>query len=529
MISSKDILDKTGISRATLNNYISMGLLERPKVLSATRGDANTPRLGFFPDEALDVIFRVQSLKAAGCSMADIRDKIAQEEHASAEFAPQDLTNPEEPATAISPTAASESSTPSKEVAAFEQEHPSALSVDIGVDSLPGPAYMVNNDFELTWWNQEAESTFFELIDVVDRDITARNIFHLLLNRAQAKNLVNFPQLLQITMSAAKKRMAQRSIAQVYPQLEAEDVALMGELFAKIEAIGNEDISHFIFDADPSGETDKTFTLYVCFFQEGVFFSFLPTEVDSTPLLNLLAQRSRVIQDIMKKRRPFLTNLVTMVADVQSSMQICSELPAEEYFELINAIWQGAEPIFRRYKATHGKHVGDGMVYYFLPQPDSDYIVNSICCSYELRELMREMTKEWQARKNWGHELFLNIGLNEGQEWFGTYHAGTHLEFTVLGDTINHAARLSDFARQGAIWATKTMLSKMKRETRSDLRYGIYRENLSGERLLAPEFFARVSSLIDLSEGKNYKFLDIGALPVAEIVDVNLVSIGAYR
>ena len=60
----------------------------------------------------------------------------------------------------------------------------------------------------------------------------------------------------------------------------------------------------------------------------------------------------------------------------------------------------------------------------------------------------------------WVNELYLNIGLNEGEEWFGTYRTATTVEFTVLGDTINHAGRLSDFARYGAVWATKNLIGK---------------------------------------------------------------------
>lgn len=517
MISSKELLEITGISRATLNNYISMGILQRPNVLAATREQSGAPRLGFFPDNAVEIIEQVQQLKSEGLNMAEIRSRLASGDNT--EKPTDEDEQPKGPS-----EEASMSDTKSKSPAAlrFEQLAPSSMSVDLSLDTIPGPAYMVNNNFELTWWNEQAEKVFFDLDDVIDRDIASRNIFHLVLNREHAHAQVNFPQLLEITMSAAKKRMTARSVAKVYPQLESEDVKLMNDLFERTQAIGDEDITHYAFELNDQAGQHLTHTLYVCFFREGVFFSYLPADEDSSALINLLSQRNRVIQDIMRKRRPFLTNLVTMVADLQDSMHICSELPAEEYFELINGIWQRAEPIFRRYQATHGKHVGDGMVYYFLPQPDSDYILNSLCCAYELREMMRDMSREWQSRKNWSHELRLNVGLNEGQEWFGTYHAGTHLEFTVLGDTINHASRLSDFAREGSIWVTKSMLSKVTRDKRRHIRYGIYREDQQGHQVLSPELFARVSGLLDLSEGKNYKFQDIAALPVAQLVDLEL-------
>jgi class 3 adenylate cyclase len=50
------------------------------------------------------------------------------------------------------------------------------------------------------------------------------------------------------------------------------------------------------------------------------------------------------------------------------------------------------------------------------------------------------------------NRLRLNIGIDEGQEWFGTYQTPTHVEVTALGETINRASRLSDFATDGTAW-----------------------------------------------------------------------------
>jgi len=74
---------------------------------------------------------------------------------------------------------------------------------------------------------------------------------------------------------------------------------------------------------------------------------------------------------------------------------------------------------------------------------------------------MVEVSRSWKGRKNWLNDLRLNIGLDEGEEWFGTYQTPTHLEFTVLGDTIKRASRLSDFARRGSVWVSKTMMAKL--------------------------------------------------------------------
>src|SRR6187551_567142 len=72
MISSKELLEKTGISRATLNNYISSGLLSKPLVQQVS-GETSGPKLlGYFPDSALERIELIQQLKREGLSMGEI-------------------------------------------------------------------------------------------------------------------------------------------------------------------------------------------------------------------------------------------------------------------------------------------------------------------------------------------------------------------------------------------------------------------------------------------------------------------------
>jgi class 3 adenylate cyclase len=177
------------------------------------------------------------------------------------------------------------------------------------------------------------------------------------------------------------------------------------------------------------------------------------------------------------------------------------------------------EPLLRRYYATHGKHVGDGMLYYFLPQPDSNYVMNAVRCGVEMREKMREIDDRWTRKKNWVNRLRVNIGIDEGQEWFGTYQTPTHLEFTALGDTINNASRLSDFATDGTIWVTKNVLGRLTSEERDRLTFGVRRQGADGEEILVSSTFARIGNLVEARQINDIKYRDVAALPVTEVLD----------
>ena len=59
-ISSKEILARTGISRATLNNYIGLNLIPPPTVRKPKEGGGPT-KIGYFPEWVVDRHF-VESL-----------------------------------------------------------------------------------------------------------------------------------------------------------------------------------------------------------------------------------------------------------------------------------------------------------------------------------------------------------------------------------------------------------------------------------------------------------------------------------
>ncbi|MBL6945266.1 MAG: adenylate/guanylate cyclase domain-containing protein [Rhodospirillales bacterium] len=390
------------------------------------------------------------------------------------------------------------------------------------LDRLDSPAYMVNARFELEWANTKAQEQIFGQGVGRANDITQRNLFRLFFQGDRVSGLAGREEFLRFHLAIAKNRLPKAGL--IGADLGAPDTD-MGNLFGLFDDVApakRHGLLHTEVNLAGPGEADAWHTLYASFFREGIFFSFSPVENIRDSLLDLLSRRDVVIRDLLKKRRPYLTELGVLVADIQNSVKICTELPPEEYFELINDVWGAMEPMLRRYYATHGKHAGDGLVCYFFPQPDCNYALNALRCAQEMKETMRDISRSWQNRKNWVNELRLNIGVHEGQEWFGTYQTPTHVEFTVLGDTINMAGRLSDFARDGAIWGTKNLMGKLSAKERDTVRFGIKRLSETNEEILVPSTYSRVSNLIDLANPKHEKFMDISALPITEVLDVKL-------
>jgi adenylate cyclase len=384
------------------------------------------------------------------------------------------------------------------------------------IDQLPHAAYMVNHKFEVTWFNEQARLEIPGLLDEMPPRTEDRSIFRLLLESSSGDIGGNSAAMLRLNIALAKERMNLSSIVQPMRGISTSRVQVLEQLYEESEPVRASVVVELPLTLDVNGRMED-YAAYATYFREGILIVVAPREQDSDELRQLLSRRDMVIRTLLSKRLPVLTDLVVLVADLQESVKICSELPPDEYFELINKIWATAGDIFRRYYGTYGKHVGDGMVYYFFPQPDSNYIYNAAVCAMDLKQAMARLSKEWQLRKNWLNELYLNTGLNEGQEWLGTFQTATSIEFVVLGETINHTSRLSDMARYGQIWATKNFMSKLPPEHRDRVRFGIERVGANGQRVMVPSSYSRVGNLVDVESGRFVKLQDIAGLAVTEI------------
>jgi hypothetical protein len=290
-------------------------------------------------------------------------------------------------------------------------------NLSLSLDTLTHPAYMLNYNFELTWFNETARKEVFGFVTPPAKS-TERNLINLLSRPEVCLGLENQRALVGLLLQLASSRISYESLAKLVAQSDAELMPLLDSL-----AFGDSEKEQAVnevefFQKDSKGKF-VCYRVYAVYFREGILVVHSPGEERGDDLLNFLARRDQVIQSLLSKRLPVMTPLAVLVADLQNSVRICSELPPDEYFALINQIWATMGPILRKYTGTHGKHVGDGVVYYFFPQAESNYLFNAVACADELRLAMRKISAEWQLKKNWFTELQLNIGLHEGQEWLG--------------------------------------------------------------------------------------------------------------
>ena len=213
MLTSFEVMQAANISRATLNNYISLGLLPRPLVKNPEPGATTSARqIGYFPQEVLARLERISQLKKEGYAMADIARQLELDG-----FPMLGTTHAHETSASHAPYA--ESSTPS--ATAGNKNVPQTVAaaksnlLRLTIDHIPYPAYMVNYNFEITWFNEEARTELLGSFEHLPADIKERNALTYLLKGRLGRDGANREELLQFYLLLGKGRFSRNDLMNI--------------------------------------------------------------------------------------------------------------------------------------------------------------------------------------------------------------------------------------------------------------------------------------------------------------------------
>lgn len=217
---------------------------------------------------------------------------------------------------------------------------------------------------------------------------------------------------------------------------------------------------------------------------------------------------------------PVRTRVCVLAAELEHTARLRAELPSDEYVELIERILHTVGRVVVAHDGVPCDTTGGRLAAYFVPSGDDSYLFNALLCAQAIRTEMQTLSGEWRSRKSWTNELRLNVGLNAADDWLASICSLSGLKITVLGDSLEHAAKLSRFARSGAIWATKSLIDTLTREERARIRFGVRSREADSRERLVPGVYARVGDLIDLADPRSARMRDIAALAVTEVLEI---------
>jgi adenylate cyclase len=109
--------------------------------------------------------------------------------------------------------------------------------------------------------------------------------------------------------------------------------------------------------------------------------------------------------------------------------------------------------------------MGDcAMIVFGVPEENKQHSFNAMCCAWMLTELVEAMNTRRRTRGLTPVEF--RIGVNSGTMLAGNMGSTERMEYTVVGDAVNLASRLSHAGDPGQAILTEEMLRGKRLETR---------------------------------------------------------------
>lgn len=156
--------------------------------------------------------------------------------------------------------------------------------------------------------------------------------------------------------------------------------------------------------------------------------------------------------------------LTVFFADICDFAEMTRSLEPEELTSFFNRYLTEMAKIALDYGATIDKYVGDEIMAFFGDPDTRGVKEDAIACvkmAIAMQRRMRELQSEWQEM---GLEkpLQVRIGINTGFCTVGNFGSPDRMDYTIIGDEVNLAARLQSHAQVGGILISQKTHSLVK-------------------------------------------------------------------
>ena len=185
------------------------------------------------------------------------------------------------------------------------------------------------------------------------------------------------------------------------------------------------------------------------------FFSltFLQDSFKSQSWERLLGFKSlsslNIPEDEEPETRSQIIAATLMFVDIKDFTSFAAKHSPSQVVEQLNSLFAIITPIIQKYNGTIDKYMGDEVMAYFRCQAPWQYTQTALSAVNAAKAIQRAVAKlnaQWLQR-GWS-KLECGIGLHTGPVIYAPVGFQEKSEMTVIGDTVNLAARLQKMTRR---------------------------------------------------------------------------------
>ena len=134
-------------------------------------------------------------------------------------------------------------------------------------------------------------------------------------------------------------------------------------------------------------------------------------------------------------------DITAFFSDVQGFTSISEKLTPEELVELLNEFLTEMTDIILAHEGTVDKFEGDAIIAFFgAPNELENQAETAALTCVQMQNRLQELREKWKAEGR--PELKMRIGLCTGPAVVGNMGSRNRMDYTMMGDTVNTAARL---------------------------------------------------------------------------------------
>jgi adenylate cyclase len=154
-----------------------------------------------------------------------------------------------------------------------------------------------------------------------------------------------------------------------------------------------------------------------------------------------------------------------LFADIVGFTSMSENMKPQEVSELLNIYFSNIAAAVRFCRGHIDKYMGDcAMIVFGVPEEFEAHPFNAVACSWMIMQMVDVMNR--QRIRNELPAVEFRIGVNSGTMLAGNMGSAERMEYTVVGDAVNLASRLSHAGDPGQVILTEEMLANPQLQNR---------------------------------------------------------------
>ena len=188
-------------------------------------------------------------------------------------------------------------------------------------------------------------------------------------------------------------------------------------------------------------------------------------------------------------------HMTAIFTDVRGFSTISEQLDPEDLVSLLNRYLGAMSDIVLSEKGTIDKYEGDAIIAFFgAPLDLSDHALRACISAIKIKKTEEELNKIIMEQKLSPAPLLTRIGINTGSMVAGNMGTANKMNYTIMGNAVNLAARLEGVNKQYGTWIIAS--EKTVQETENQL----LSRKLDRVRVVGIHEPVRLYELLDIAE-----------------------------